>query len=334
MISENHTSGNSTVKTQAFRKSDEIDIGNLNGAGIICFSQIPQTKEYAIILGRERMTPGWRQGSHKWSSFSGRLDNSEDAFSGASREFVEESMGIIPLDDTMDKPVSCKCVQTHLLKASYEGIVTHTCESKEIPLRKHLSFVCRIPYSPLIPSEFRTLRERLLVLDDIFKRYHRIRKTLCEVPRLFVPGFRLSPFVVVTDVRVAATYIEVDTGSETCAESTTTEYMCGESIKLETSRIAKAWNDVKAAVEEAAAHPALVTKRAGDVLIGAYVERSYMEKSEVKWWTIGELEKISRSKQTDNFRRCFTDVLPSLIELIKSLKKVDISDHEELNTLL
>ena len=66
------------------------------GAGVLVYAI--DEKDVYVLLGREKETPGWRQGSKKWSSFSGKIEINETPLQTAAREFREETCAAVNLD--------------------------------------------------------------------------------------------------------------------------------------------------------------------------------------------------------------------------------------------
>jgi hypothetical protein len=78
-------------------------------------------------------------------------------------------------------------------------------------------------------------------------------------------------------------------------------------------------------------HPAVRIEKAGEKIVSAHVNRSYMEKSEVQWWRVQELTPISAartSQRAERFRPYFLCMLPHILEVLrnKNIKHMIIRD--------
>lgn len=66
------------------------------GAALVCYMVDPVWKKLYFLVGREKHTPGWPEGSDRWSNFGGRaVGQREDPEITAAREFFEETMGMV-----------------------------------------------------------------------------------------------------------------------------------------------------------------------------------------------------------------------------------------------
>lgn len=288
-------------------------------AGVLCFSSRTDGKT-VILLGREKETIGWKQGSNKWSSFSGRMEQGENVFDGAAREFVEESLAVVPLAPEEEEA-------TTAVPSRVRAVLENNGNQVELYMRvspplMHVSFVQRVEYADY-PSRFKSLRASLNECDTRFRAYHRAKKTAEALPKLLFPGYRLSPsLTVVSGARVSKRGVLLKIWDSVTERLVQHEVALTHAMAREAADIYDMWDEVLEHLERNASapvmqHPAMCLQRAGPHVVGAYVNRCYLEKSEIKWWGIEELENASRTRPQD-FRRFFGGALPDLIAAVKA----------------
>lgn len=135
----------------------DFDEDKVVGAGILPFA-VHRGRVY-FLMARERNVMHWR-GSHKWSAFEGSRKAGECARLNAAREFVEESLGTVPLtlepanagDVSEALRVNRHCMRVALKRSS--GAV-------------HVTYVVCIPYMADIPAKFTHLRRRVTHLSRL-----------------------------------------------------------------------------------------------------------------------------------------------------------------------
>ena len=297
-----------------------------SGAGVVCYAL--HDGGCMVLLGREKLTPGWKQGSQKWSSFSGKLNVCETVEDGAAREFVEESLCLVPFRSEQFMPVRACSVVPCLYRGDFDATIDHVVPLREGNVKRHVSFVKRIPYSDY-PDKFRSTREKLAAVDEACKRFQRIKKAATKAPRFFWPGFKLASGVVSLGGKAATDEsVSIDIYSE--HDDSITSYVFGcdcEAVK-EAKTVWHEWSAVQQIIaslsDGIAGHPAVCLREFGGLLTGAFIERAYLEKSELRWWKIDELEKVMLPRsweERDQFRKCFVDIIPALTKLLRSKMK-------------
>ena len=134
------------------------------GAGIIPVSVNPDG-EIVLLLGKERHVLHWK-GSLKWSGFEGGRKLHEDVEHAAAREFVEESLGVAPLNG--DTAVAA--IAEQLRRGEYVARITLCIVngSAETHARRyHVTYLAETPYNPEIGVSFQCRRQLLL---DAYQR--------------------------------------------------------------------------------------------------------------------------------------------------------------------
>ena len=142
----------------------------LTGSGVLVYDR--KGKEIHVLLGRGSETPGWRQGSHKWSAFSGKVEFQEGALEAAAREFTEEAWACVPLrDDSAPTSTAREAVeQSTLVKGEH---------------LLYCTYQLRMPYAQF-DKVFADTRAQLLELNAVFRCFYRAKKLADAAPRFFL----------------------------------------------------------------------------------------------------------------------------------------------------
>jgi hypothetical protein len=300
----------------------------LVGAGVMCVSRHPVDDEIVILLGREKEVPGWKQGSLKWCGFSGRSEEGESAVASAVREFVEESCCCVRLSPYMPLPVRQEDVTAELEKAPFFSRSMKVHPQSEA-LLCHVTYLCRIPFDASVVDRFRRTHAELLELDRIFKSFHKAKKSVEHLPRAFLPGYVLADKAVTVDLRGAPETgrVEVDffdgVGDESCSLKTW-HFRTSTQTAKEAQELHRVWRTVTAFVSEQGhreifRHPAVLLSSHGQKLVSAYVNRCYLEKTELAWFRLRDIEATDRWWSKETFRRHFIDNIRQLSDQIRGL---------------
>ena len=294
----------------------------VTGAGVCCFSRRPSDGAPVVLIGREKMTVGWRQGSNRWSGFSGKLESSESVAQGAAREFVEESLGVVPLSLEMRVPVAIVIVGNELEKCEdlLEVVTRARSDGEDCT---HITFLKHIPYGPY-PEEFARVRALLLRCDECFKSFHRRRKQADWLPRVIFPGYRISHFLTVVMAEALPNGNAVRIGawdSGACALETF-EFELSRQAVEDAKGVYSNWGAVRDFVSQLPAeilkHPALQLLRAGGRIVSAHVNKGFLEKSEIKWWSLEELD-FTCIAAPDNFRHFFQETRLAMATRVEAM---------------
>jgi hypothetical protein len=304
----------------------------ISGAGVLCYSHLP-SGGLAILLGKEKETPGWRQGSNKWSSFSGKVDSTEEACYGAAREFVEESLAVIPLVEGGNVPVTIDEITTLLSKdrdmSEGGGVLEVRRKAEEVEYR-YFVYIRHIPYKDY-STIFKETRKQLLDLDGIFRAFQVCRKGTAGgcLPRCVFPGTRLSPVLVVVNFKLLSygSTLQITIHDETSGQNDIIDVEISDSGRKEAETFAAARDAVLSRLsninDPILSHPAVVVNRLHGHVMGAFVKKSYLEKSEVRWWSLNDLEHTAANSRTsgrqasDSFRYYFLESVPLLATAVR-----------------
>jgi hypothetical protein len=297
----------------------------LCGSGVVCYAL--RDGALWLLLGRERDTPGWHQGSRRWSSFSGRSEGGESELQNAAREFLEESCSAVGLDgDAAELPPSAAAVERSLARAG----VLERCFTARGEAARHVTFVARVPLADQVAT-FAAFRRQLLRLDAVFRSLYRARKACETAPRLALPGFAAAPQLVTQDFSVEDA---VPAGAAPRLVLTLWDGRRGEAMDFEITwkmaaelrRVREAQGAVRAALAQPGtaavlSHPAVRVTCVGGVPAYAHVDRAYLEKSELRWFAAADLVRARlEGGLAENFRRCFVEALPDVIGCIADVE--------------
>jgi hypothetical protein len=300
-------------------------MSRLVGAGVLCYGR-GGDGHIALLLGREREVLGWKQGSRKWSAFSGRAEEGELAQSVAAREFVEETCGTVPLRGCTD----VEGVRRFLEQAPSVELTLQTtaAENEEGPLLSHVTYLCEVPREQGLEERFTRTRTELTRLESVFRAFYRLRKNSEFLSRLFLPGFVLGAGVVTTDFLPEAPDLVRLVCLDAAREASVLVLRVSPEAFEEAVALHAAWALLKAFVAEHAgapifSHPAVRLVHHAGELVAAYVNKAFLEKTEIAWWDLSELEALARERWRggDSFRRYFLDNLRHLAPKIRALTR-------------
>ena len=141
------------------------------GAGVIPYAIAPDGRIY-FLLARECFVPDWKSSS-RWSAFEGARAQTERVTETASREFFEESMGLI---------YNREEIPDRLEHGEFLFRVVLRITGDQRTERYHCSYVMEIPWDRSLPKRFSILRNNLLLLQNKAAHMHDVRPFVA-VPR-------------------------------------------------------------------------------------------------------------------------------------------------------
>lgn len=271
------------LETASFCQADIEQHGH--GAGIVPVAVHPDGTLRAL-LGRERYAAHWR-GSCRWSGFEGSRKDGETMAQTAQREYNEESMGVLPLTP-----------HDHLVRIVLR--IYHE-RRKE---RYHATYVVPSMWDVGAPHRFLQARMHVEHLERVLLawRYHRPADVVDGIEclpgggvALHVPETRLSPWAV----REAERRVLV--GKEAAAA-------------VEWARLR---DRVEALLSKTAPAMVRVTRSDAGFVQRVLVDRDFLEKDQVRWWSLDELRQVLESRGQlgyDRFRPYFLPVLQTLVQ--------------------
>jgi hypothetical protein len=160
------------------------------GAGVLPFAIVPETNDIYILLAKENIVHQWR-GSNKWCEFTGSFNPAfdSDPADTAAREFLEESLCVVPFHQHQDQQhyrnqISTKeSIAAELRKDETNSfkIITNSSKDKKTPI--HYCFVREIEWIPDLPERFAKTRKVLLTLQEEFQKYKSMLESLIQSNR-------------------------------------------------------------------------------------------------------------------------------------------------------
>jgi len=145
-----------------------------------------------VLLGRERMDAGWH-GSRKWSAFAGSAFADEAAWETASREYWEESLGVVDPAKGRWSPKANNHMHDALRDGDFDISIFMRFHARARGNAKtHLTYVKRVPFSPLLSRRFSIIRDVATRLRSAQRSIDAALKTLPDVPPFLRPGTTLS----------------------------------------------------------------------------------------------------------------------------------------------
>lgn len=297
----------------------------LTGAGVLAYTV--HEGKILVLLGREKFTPGWRQGSHKWSTFSGKVDNHENALEGAAREFLEESCACVPILTTSPSHANHRDIIDMLREKARQVEQITYCKGERLV---YCTFIVRIPYAAY-DAVFQESISKLHELDSICRYFYRTWKLAAIIPRFMRPGFLLSNCLIVADVRVTGnTEVELVLHERGTWTDVIITLEVGIDVATALKSVREAWERVLAYLElrlhdPILSHPAVNVTRSRQLVIGVRVNKAYLEKCEIRWWNLDDLlnlQDIQTAAGIDgDFRRFFIENISNLAAHIKLMEK-------------
>ena len=140
-------------------------------AGILCYSYAETTQDIYFLLGRQRQTADWPRGSNRWSEFGGCVEEGESEVHCAAREFVEESMALIPISgDASEHYTSITTVQEALKNHKYTYRIAIEVETDHASRKHRVCYLRRIPWLPELPERFEYVKNCLDAINDALQK--------------------------------------------------------------------------------------------------------------------------------------------------------------------
>lgn len=273
------------------------------GAGIIPFSTNP-SGDVHLLLGRERYMHRFR-GSCRWSGFEGSRKHEETLMDTAVREFAEESMCTVMSREAMHELLMRR--QHHM------RVVLKVNHHKDSAERYHATYLVRVPWDDSVSHRFQALRLSVENIDRALREWR-----LCR-PRLFENAV-VGPIIEGDDGSV-----EVDAVFATTPANTKWRLVAGtRHFRLLTTghdahRMSQ-WRVLRERVERSlVVHPCVHPERdtLWSILQDVRIETDHMEKDQVRWWSLADLQRVMKNHghlHFERFRPYFLPVLQTLIE--------------------
>lgn len=238
-------------------EEDSPEEDKISGAGVVPITTAPNGTVY-VLLGREKFVKNWSS-SLKWSGFEGGNTGAESAVENASRELIEESLGMI----FSDKESLIKMLETRNYIAR---IAVKTMNGT----RTHVTYLKYIPWDPDLPVRFGNTMNYLVGLSKLGARL----KTLNRHAR----GTRTVP----------------DPNNEGWTFVQSNDKNSLDRVKVQAFEFLN-----NPPSTEARTHPAISIEYDEDNSISSiHVKEEYIEKTQIKYWPLNELEAACKNGGT------------------------------------
>lgn len=322
----------------SFRAEDVESRGM--GAGVLPFAVLPNG-ELRILLGRERFMASWK-GSCRWSGFEGSRKPGESLVEAALRECSEESLAVVAQDLTAARLTE--------ERRYWIRVVLRIVNDRSLE-RYHSTWVVRVPWDETLPKRFRDTRAEMEHIDGLVQEW----RYLCPerlAPEAGViaagPVCPQEDGSVRVERRVRAGGDAAPPAATTTAETTTTTTLTGRIclpcqdgdaaaasaahpadddgsgvlvLHGREATMALSWQKVRERLERAVAKyagPGITARRdpTWNLLHEVHVEKDYLEKDQIRWWTEAELRKVLEQRGThgtDRFRPYFLPILQTVL---------------------
>jgi hypothetical protein len=179
---------------------------------------------------------------------------------------------------------------------------------------------------------FARTRARLLQLDAVFRKFYRAKKLADGVPKIFFPGFAVSPHITVVRFHVTEAGVELlmhEKSFETVTLRST--YVVDSRIAGILAELEVLWQQVLDFIREQSGdsiflHPAVNITWSGNEVVNAFVNKAYLEKCELGWWRLGDLLDHRRSQANaseSEFRRLFLDNIAVIADHITKMEQAE-----------
>jgi hypothetical protein len=308
------------------------------GAGVLCYAVPPGSNEVFFLLGKEssECRPFIRK---CWCDFGGKIEEGETEQEAASREFFEESMGLVcteQCDDCFDSnlaPIHSAFYIDQVTDAlSDNGYAFRICmclnhgASPEIPRRYQITYVKQIPWNPNLPEDFAALRNKLCTLDILCEKAKRAKEILQEIDEevdTYDTFFRTGQNMIKNRVREVYLVREesackvIFERDDESAEKTiemdfagvnyTTYYKFFDSIR----ELQDYYEFLPSVVKD---HPALSIGEDGLL----FVKQEYLEKESIQYWSAERLRDTLRSGgyyKRELFRSSFIPTMAVVLDI-------------------
>lgn len=294
------------VRQESF-DTDDIE-QRCMGAGIVPVAMCPDTGAPRVLLGRERWFPVWK-GSCRWSGFEGSRKETEASRATAAREFYEESLGTLLEEGT------ARDVVTRLEARRYWKRIVLCVRSERNVDRYHTTFLMPVRWDPEIPLRFHSVR---CSIEHVERLAHEFRHT--RPLRVGDAAEDVGPIGKTKDGSVVLLK-SADTAPCILRPPWRRHEDVLTATFTHTSDI-ETWCDLRARLTraaEAVKHPAVCVRRDDrwNLVQDVEVNRDYLEKDQVRWWSLAELDDVIAGRgqrETERFRPYFLPVLQAVLQ--------------------
>lgn len=288
--------------------NDTIELHGM-GAGVVPFAYAPNG-ERMCLLGRERFCPQWK-GSCRWSGFEGSRKENESLMETGLREFIEESLGILPGIDL-----------NYLLSKNYWIRIVLRITSERQTERYHSTYVAETTYDESLPARFLQLRLQLESIERLLQEWAYTR------PIVLGDDSDVGPVTLLDEVESETSRLLVQRRVPVAVEegavlaspwSRLDEHLQEAILEGESAYGVLQWNKLRERLERMLrSHPSLIIRRDAEwnLVQEVRVIKDHLEKDQIRWWSETELRHVIDQRGTlgsDRFRPYFMPVLQTVL---------------------
>lgn len=263
------------------------------GAGILPYA-VDTDGTIRVLLARERFVASWK-GSCRWSGFEGARKDDETVVQTASREFLEESLGVVLAEED---------IRLILEKKTYAFRIVLKVNNDRNTERFHCTYAVPIQWCEDLPAQFQTQRQKIEHIDRLKQEYDIL------FPEALKKFLNVGKVEHADDEQVSIWCVAMDTDGE---------HVALERFDRKDAHDIVNWVEVRRKLERALfEHPCLVVTR--DATFGFVktvdVNLDHIEKDQLRWWRLTDLETVLRRRgvfETERFRPYFMPVLQTFV---------------------
>lgn len=311
-----------------------------------------------FLLGKEEVIPGWKYGSNRWADFGGGVDAEDrDMEETSAREFVEETMAVIPFNGVNRQLVRGNHAPTnqHHAKSLFTSIdelsqslrdesfrhkiiMSQTSarpspkKSESTPVvhnRSTVTYIKQIPWDPNLPRYFDSIRRKMVKLRNTAASYH--EQVPLVTDKRIVPGHVskrgiLANVQYVRDEHSQHCEVLLFIWNSTSRTLRNEQYVVKDMPPRQVREFVDSWQLMRQAFyrlpHALRPHPGIKVDFVENtsLITDVAVNRCYFEKQSVQWWSLHRLKEVIKHGGTfrgDLFRSKFLPVLAVGLKLME-----------------
>jgi len=258
--------------------------------------------------------------------------NNETPEQAAAREFIEETLALV---GDITKGNYSQAIETMALTVQ-QAFPIENIMNKNSNTCRHVTYLLPVPYKDY-PRHFQTCRQRMIAMDSVFQLFHKAKKIHLEnISKILLPGSTISNGLVVRDTRVLNDKeVEIEIWCDADATKSYHVFVISNSMMNDFKRLIEKWRALVRFVEQnidqlPVDHPATHIFKVGGAVCNAYVDRNFLEKSQLQWWTLRELRQISENKNSYRtlFRPQFLEFMDCIVSTIDSAVQSNVQQGD------
>lgn len=311
---------------------DQDDIAiNALGAGIIPVS-VDANGDIFVMLGKERFIPHWK-GSLKWSGFEGGRKGNESIEKTASREYFEESLGVIKI---LGLPhVNVNSLSNFLKEDNYVTKFTLSIvHNVNDPPRYHITYIVQVEHDTSVPEMFDSKRQHLIELQSMISVCEQQKTNLLNNTSYIIPGtmYKISDDeeerilgitrIVKLNDKVYTTFVTVK-GIRFKTHSSDDDLKHLEEYETYLSKNKIVHNQALKCLRLGCENCMCFTVDSFGMMQNMSIIEDFVEKQFISWWKLDELREVLKNGgfvRTEFFRAYFLPILQVTVEELTVLQ--------------